>query len=119
MQETGTVFDQMREKFHDSTVYTAINDRSPTHPPPVVHIAKPDHTIESLDKTAQLMIVQEVLSNRRLEETIIIAESSMPRHHSCDLVGDTDRHCANVWNSLVARARNRKKGIRPDAREIS
>ena len=36
-------------------VYTAINDRSPTHPPPVVHIAKPDHTIESLDKTAQLI----------------------------------------------------------------
>ena len=86
VQETGTVFDQMREKFHDSTVYTAINDRSPTHPPPVVHIAKPDHTIESLDKTAKLMIVQEVLSNRRLEETIIIEESSMPRHHSCDLV---------------------------------
>ena len=38
VQETGTVFDQMREKFHESTVYTAINDRSPTHP----HIAKPD-----------------------------------------------------------------------------
>ena len=51
MQETGTVFDQEREKLlrHENTGNTAFNDSSPTNPPPVVHISKPDHTVESLD----------------------------------------------------------------------
>ena len=56
-----------------------------------------------------------VLSNRCLEETII-TESCIPRHRSCDLVGDTDGHCANGWDSYFARKRNRN-GIRSGARE--
>ena len=45
-----------RERLITNSRLSAISGSFPTHPPPVAHISKSDHTIESLDKTTQWIL---------------------------------------------------------------